>query len=218
VTSWLPPDREKPLQESSGKRPRTNRVSPFGAIEATPFRGKLLGNRGDLHAPDGTLGRTWLLERWISCALHSPTGYRVSFDTPGRYYPLFFSDEAVALAAGHRPCASCRRPAYDLFRDGWQNAFGTRRSAPEMDAILHHARIDGEGRQRTFSARLSQLPAKTFIALPGAPRVAHLWFDGYLHPWSHAGYGPAIAPTGDHLVDVLTPAPIIEMMRLGWSP
>ena len=27
---------------------------------------------------------------------------------PGRWTPLFFWDEAVAFAAGHRPCALCR--------------------------------------------------------------------------------------------------------------
>ena len=30
---------------------------------------------------------------------------------PGRYTELFFLDEATAYAAGHRPCAECRRAA-----------------------------------------------------------------------------------------------------------
>ena len=36
---------------------------------------------------------------------------------PGRWTALFFHDEAVALAAGHRPCALCRRAAYQRYRE-----------------------------------------------------------------------------------------------------
>ena len=31
---------------------------------------------------------------------------------PNRYTQLFFLDEAVGLAAGHRPCGECRRSAH----------------------------------------------------------------------------------------------------------
>ncbi|MBM7048362.1 hypothetical protein [Rhizobium lusitanum] len=71
-------------------------------------RGTLMGNRGDLHSADGSIGRTWKLKRWISRTLHSPIGYRVAFDTPGRYTPLFFADEVTALAAGHNRKAEAR--------------------------------------------------------------------------------------------------------------
>lgn len=154
-------------------------MTPFGTIEATPHRGTLMGNRGDLHAPDGTIGRPWLLTRWISCTLHSPTGHRVTFDTPGRYTPLFFADEVTALAAGHRPCGQCRRPEYDSFHDAWQDAFGTRLHAYEMDEVLHRARLDGAGRQRTFQARLSETPFLSSLSLarhasPCSGQTAHL--------------------------------------------
>ena len=39
---------------------------------------------------------------------------------PGRFTELFFLDEATALAAGHRPCASCRREDYDRFTALWR--------------------------------------------------------------------------------------------------
>lgn len=81
------------------KRPRQNRVTPFGTIEATHHKGTLMGNRGDLHAPDGTLGRPWRSSRWISCLLDTGDGWKAPMDKPGRNYPLFFLDEAVALAA-----------------------------------------------------------------------------------------------------------------------
>jgi hypothetical protein len=195
------------------QRPRRNRVTPFGDIEAVPARGTLMGNRGDLHNPDGSIGRTWKLRRWITCTLHSPTGNRVVFDTPGHYAPLFFADEVTALAAGHRPCAECRRPEYDRFRQGWQLAFGVRATAAEMDAVIHQARIDRRGRKVTYQARLPDLPAGVLVTTLDAPGAALLWRDGQLLPWSHAGYGESGNGT-DRTVTVLTPKPIVEILRV----
>ncbi len=36
---------------------------------------------------------------------------------PNSYTELFFLDEPTAYAAGHRPCAQCRRPVYKLFKE-----------------------------------------------------------------------------------------------------
>lgn len=116
----LPPD--APCG-SAVKRPRQNRVTPFGTIEATSYKGALMGNRGDLHAPDGTLGRQWRSRRWLSCALDG-NGWKAPMDTPGHYYPLFFHDEAVALAAGHRPCGACRPDALATFIAAWKAGHG----------------------------------------------------------------------------------------------
>lgn len=195
------------------ERPRRNRLTPFGDIEATPHRGNLMGNRGDLHAPDGTVCRTWMLRRWISCTLHSPTGRRVTFDTPGCYTPLFFADEVTALAAGHRPCASCRRPAYEAFRAGWQDAFGDKPSAIEMDDVLHQARIDAIGQKVTFITSLHDLPDGVFVAGERSPSTAYLVRAGSLHPWSHAGYGKPVHILVNRQVKVLTPAPIVAILK-----
>ncbi|TBC51040.1 hypothetical protein [Rhizobium ruizarguesonis] len=194
------------------ERPRRNRVTPFGEIEATPHRGQLMGNRGDLHAADGTINRTWKLKRWISCTLHSPAGHRVTFDTPGRYTPLFFADEVTALAAGHRPCAECRRPAYDWFRDGWQTAFGTRPSAGDIDDILHAARINERGCKITYIAPLRDLPNGAFVADARSPGTAFLVRAGRLWPWSHAGYGKPITIPSNRPLRVVTPAPIVGVL------
>lgn len=35
---------------------------------------------------------------------------------------LFFLDETTALAAGHRPCAYCRRSDFLYFAEGWRRA------------------------------------------------------------------------------------------------
>jgi hypothetical protein len=197
------------------ERPRHNRVTPFGNIEATSHRGTLMGNRGDLHDNEGTVCRTWMLRRWISCTLHTPTGRRVTFDTPGCYTPLFFADEATALAAGHRPCASCRRPAYEAFRAGWQDAFGEKPSAVEMDEILHPARINAAGHKVTFIALLRDLPDGLFVADERSPGTAFLLRGGGLHPWSHAGYDEPVHMPIDRPVKVLTPAPIIGILKTG---
>src|SRR4051812_43548063 len=74
-----------------------------------------MGNRGCLHDAKGRIRRPWQLERWIVCLLRFK-GRRRTVMTPGHYTELFFLDEATALAAGHRPCAECRRGRFDAFR------------------------------------------------------------------------------------------------------
>ena len=102
--------------------PLRNRVTPFGEIEVHPARGTLMGNRGILHGDDRTLGaRRWAHRAWIVCVL-SFRGRRRVVMTPGRYTELFFLDEAVALAAGHRACAECRNAAYRRYRELWREA------------------------------------------------------------------------------------------------
>ena len=98
--------------------PRQNRVTPFGEIVAVPERGTLMGNRGVIHADDGSHRREWQVRRWIACRLEFK-GRRRPVRQPRRWTELFFLDEATALAAGHRPCAECRRERYDEFRAAW---------------------------------------------------------------------------------------------------
>ncbi len=199
-------------------RPRRNRVNPFGEIEAAPHRGTLLGNRGDLHGSDGNVIRNWRLQRWISCTLHNPRGRRVAFDTPGTYTPLFFLDEFVSLAAGHRPCASCRPEAYQSFRAAWQARQSQQNqfiAATAIDAELHRWRIARQAnRQLGF---LSALPAGVFVALPARLNVARLWTGRAIHEWSYEGYGPPAAGPVDP-VRVLTPQPIVKVLLAGYRP
>src|SRR5688500_15168681 len=96
--------------------PLQNRVTPFGEIEAAPARGLFMGNRGILHDANQQLGRArWRHKSWVTCLL-SFKDRRREVMAPRRYTELFFCDEAVALAAGHRPCAECRREDYERFR------------------------------------------------------------------------------------------------------
>jgi hypothetical protein len=89
--------------------PLQNRVGPAGAIIVTPARGTLMSNRGGvLHDEHRRIVRQSAGKRWITCLLEFK-GRRRSVMSPRRYTELFFLDEAVALSAGHRPCAECRR-------------------------------------------------------------------------------------------------------------
>ena len=96
--------------------PRQNRVTPAGEILAIPLRGAWMGNRGILHDDAGRVVRNHASSLWITCALWF-NGWRAKQWEPHHYTVLFFHDEAVSLAAGHRPCALCRREAYDAYRN-----------------------------------------------------------------------------------------------------
>ena len=100
--------------------PLQNRVDPFGNIIRTPARGTMLGNRGGaLHNSDKEIVRAYKSRRWITCVLEFRGRHRVVM-SENRYTELFFLDEAVAFAAGHRPCAECRRARYEAFKDAWR--------------------------------------------------------------------------------------------------
>lgn len=197
--------------------PRANRVTPFGNIEASPARGSLMGNRGDLHDHEGRIAKAWRSKAWISCTLEprSP-GSPVIFDQRGHYTPLFFLDEAVALSAGHRPCALCRRPAYKAFRAALAEGLGEAEqtlSAGRIDQILHQPRLGRGARWHTESLR--DLPDGGFVLYGQAP---HLLWHGKLHPWSHAGYGAPIVFDPEIRADVLTPPPILAALKVGYRP
>jgi hypothetical protein len=123
---------------------------------------------------------------------------------------LFFLDEAVAMAAGHRPCAYCRRTNYIAFSDAW----GGRLKAPQMDAVLHAARaVHGARALQTHHADAATLPAGTFIK---TTEINLLTTEAAL-PYSPSGYGaPKSRPTGS--VIVLTAQPMIDVLRRGYAP
>ena len=129
--------------EAGVPMPRQNRVNPFGEIIATPERGTFMGNRGVLHDDEGRIRRKWQGKRWIVCVLEF-RGRKRKVMTPSRYTELFFLDEATALAAGHRPCAECRRERFKSFCCAWQPAHpqkgGSRPSASDIDTCLNAER------------------------------------------------------------------------------
>jgi hypothetical protein len=106
--------------------PARNRVTPLGEIVAIPLRGAFTGNRGILHR-GREIVRSHAGDLWITCALEFRGRWREQW-RPHHYTHLFFHDEAVSLAAGHRPCAECRRAAYEAYWSTWADGLGV--SAP----------------------------------------------------------------------------------------
>src|SRR5580704_7616183 len=134
--------RKSLMRERSG--PLQNRVTPFGDILVIEQRGLFIGNRGIIHDPatKTLLRRRWTTKAWLVCVLHYK-GRRRDVMSGRSWTELFFLDEAVALAAGHRPCFFCRRGDAEAFRAAWAKARGGGTpSAPEMEAILHAERLD----------------------------------------------------------------------------
>lgn len=190
-----------------------NRVTPFGEIVAIEQRGAWMGNRGSIHRGH-EIARAWNGRRWITCALEFK-GWRAPQWQPGRWTALFFLDESVALAAGHRPCALCRRPAYERFRDAWARAFGERVGADAMDLRLHADRVDGRG-QRRHQRPWSDVPAGAVVLVDDvAMRVAG---NDELLPWTPAGYRSRVARPQSGTAVVLTPAATVDVLRAGFVP
>jgi hypothetical protein len=195
--------------------PLQNRVDPFGNIFRTPARGTMMGNRGGaLHTSDREVVRCYKSRRWITCVLEFKGRYRKVM-SEGRYTELFFLDEATSFAAGHRPCAECRRERYNAFRDAWRrvNKQETAPFADEMDLELHPARIQ-KGNKVTYQAALGSLPDYVFVRIEGR---AHLIWRGALLLWTPEGYAKKRRPE-DSMVTVLTPKPIVGCFREGYEP
>ncbi len=197
--------------------PLQNRVMPTGEIVADPARGLMMGNRGCLHGQGRQLGASrWRSQLWICCVLDWK-GRRRDPMPAGRWTALFFLDEATALAAGHRPCAYCRRRDFLDFAESWRAAGRlTRRPlVDEMDPVLHRERVDRRRRQLTHQAPVGELPDGVMIRAGGR---TGLFLAGQLRPWSFHGYGP---PTGVPLPDVvgvLPPPSIVAAIAAGYRP
>jgi hypothetical protein len=191
--------------------PFQNRVDPYGALFRTPARGTLMGNRGGvMHDECQEIVRPYRSRRWIACRLEFK-GTRRTVMSPRLYTELFFLDEAVSFAAGHRPCAECRRERFNAFVNAWDRP----RRAPEIDAELHTARIDSRGRKVTFSAPIHSLPDGCFIDIDGA---SYMVWDDALFLWTPEGYRRKEPRPNSQTVTVLTPRPTVECFRRGYRP
>jgi hypothetical protein len=200
--------------------PYQNRVDPYGQFHAVETRGAWMGNRGILHNEAGEIVAQWRLKRWITCTLSFKDRKRKVF-TPHRYSELFFLDEVTAFAAGHRPCAECRRRSYNEFCVAWSTANpliarGKVLRADDIDRQLHLERACRGGKKQSYQANLATLPSGSFINRDG---VAHLIWKGRLHRWTFHGYeAPTSIPSSNEVVCVLTPASIVAAYSVGFVP
>jgi hypothetical protein len=199
-----------------GKVPLQNRVTPLGELVADPARGLVYGNRGCLHDASGRIRRRYNGKRWIACQLRFKNLHRQPLLQPGRFTELFFLDEATAFAAGHRPCALCRRDDYARLVEIWADVHPGRAGADAIDAQLHVERVaPGTRAQLHHDAPLDELPDGAFILHDGAP---HLVRSAQLLRWTAAGYIAADArPTGRQAV-LITPPSLCAVLRTGWRP
>lgn len=193
--------------------PARNRVSPCGNIIAVPGRGAWMGNRGRLHEGIGTrdIVRNHQSKAWLTCRLEFKGRYTRQW-APNHYTQLFFLDEAVAFAAGHRPCAECRRGDYHAFRQAWSEMHsGAMPYAKEMDNQLH--------RERTGTAQhllpWTSLPDGVFVDSDEGPAAV---VGDHLAVWDDASYGyrERLPRPSNGLADVLTPASTVEVLRAGY--
>ena len=199
--------------------PLQNRVDPWGRLHAVAARGEWMGNRGVLHDREKRIVAPWRLTRWITCVLSFRDRHREVF-APGRYSELFFLDEATSLAAGHRPCAECRRGRYVEFRAAWAAGRGlapARRppGADDVDRVLHEERWTRGGGKPAHDAVLSSLPEGVLVEHRARARL--LW-RGRLFAWSFEGYGPPEKVAANERVPVLTPRSIVGAIRAGFVP
>jgi len=197
-----------------------NRVTPYGEIVAHHARGHCMGNRGGCFH-DGARRlmprRRWVGTAWLICRLQFKERHREVM-SPGRYTELFFLDEATALAAGHRPCAECRRADFVRFAQLWAKAWGnaTRDKAAkgnaangngakgsvargcdgngrayvrEMDTRLHGERLASMAEPASRPiVEIGDVPAGAFVSVRDEPVL--IGHDRRLWRWSFTGYSP----------------------------
>jgi hypothetical protein len=196
--------------------PLQNRVTPLGEPVAHPARGLVYGNRGCLHDGEGRIRRSHATRRWIACRLKFRGWERGPMMQPGRFTELFFLDEATALAAGHRPCALCRRGDYDRLCALWRDLHPGQEGADAIDAQLHRERLAPGGRERRLhDLPVGGLPDGAFVLLDGAPRLV---LGAELVAWTPAGYGARRPRPANGTAAVITPPSLLALLRSGWEP
>lgn len=203
--------------------PRRNRVDPWGDLHAVTARGMFTGNRGCLVDDEGALVRHHLGSLWITCV----TAYRDwlhPLDQPRTWTPLFFLDDAVALAAGHRPCGLCRRDEYLDYQQAVTSATGSSKPvlAQELNRKLAAERLRrGRGLVRAkdrivWRTAIASLPSGSVIV--GEDSTAQLVTPRALQPFAPVGWGAPITRPKTSTATVLTPPTSVAALRNGYTP
>ena len=188
--------------------PLQNRVTPLGELIATPERGLVYANRGCLHDAGGRIRRSYNGKRWIACQLEFRGWQRQALLMPGRFTELFFLDEATALAAGHRPCALCRRADYEHLRAVWAEPDA---GADAIDERLHAERLDARTRgRRLHQVPFGELPDGAFVMRDDEPWLV---LGGRLLAWSPGGYSDRSPRPVRGTATVITPPSLVALLR-----
>jgi hypothetical protein len=193
--------------------PARNRVSPRGDIIAVAGRGAWMGNRGRLHEGSGArdIVRNYRSRAWITCRLEFRARYSQQW-APTHYTQLFFLDEAVAFAAGHRPCAECRRGDYTAYRQAWSQTHSDAITyAKDMDNRLHHERADTAEHRLPWNA----LPDGVFVVTDHVPAVV---VGDHLAIWDETAYAyrQRLPRPTEGSASVLTPPSTLAVLGAGY--
>jgi hypothetical protein len=198
-------------------------VDPWGDLHAVAPRGLLTGNRGCVVDDQEQVVRHHGSSLWITC-LTQFRDWRWPLARPRRWTPLFFLDEAVALAAGHRPCATCRRADYSAYQDAVTRAIG---SPVPLLAWQLNARLQKERHRRgrglvragdriAWSAPYAELPDGAVVVAPDGScqlvledRLLRFSFDGWVGSTPRPVVGKAT---------VLTPPTSVTALAHGYRP
>ena len=196
--------------------PLQNRVTPLSQLVATPQRGLVYGNRGSLHDAERKIRRSYNGKRWIARRLEFRGRRRQRLMQPGRYTELFFLDDATALAAGHRPCAECRREDYARFTALWRDLHPGQVGADAIDSQLHGERIvPGTRVQRHHEAAFDELPDGVFVVHQGEP---FLVLGRELLQWTPGGYHRGRRRPARGRAVLITPPSLLSVLRTDWQP
>jgi hypothetical protein len=211
------------MAATNGSDPRRNRVDPWGDLYAVAARGMFTGNRGCVVDDHERVVRHHGSSLWIICRTEF-RDWRWPLARPRRWTPLFFLDDAVALAAGHRPCSTCRREDYLSYRDAVTRSLDLAEPlrAWQLNERLNHERLSrGRGLSRAadrivWKAPFASVPAGTVIldeehqpCLVLGDQLLRFTFGG----WDVAAPRP---PMGT--ATILTPPTSVAALQHGYLP
>ena len=165
----------------------------------------MYGNRGCLHDAHGKIVRRFQVKRWIACRLEFKDRRRVAKLQPGRYTELFFLDEATAFAAGHRPCAECRRDDYNRF----MQIVGESRALPTSTSDCMP-----NGWRPTAPRGSAHCPTRRSCCGTVEPWLV---LGDELLRWSPAGYTERVARPSNGAATVVTPPSLLDVLRRGFT-
>jgi hypothetical protein len=148
---------------------------------------------------------------WLICRV-AFKGRKRALMSPGRYTELFFLDEAVALAAGHRPCGECRRAECRSYIE----AVNEDNDKPLEGSKDLDRRLNKSRRAPRMLTPVAGLPDGAFVTL-GDDDFRLVW-NGDLYRWTPEGYVDQLAmdAVGFGTAAVVTPSVSVAALRHGY--
>ena len=200
--------------------PVLNCLTPDGRIVASKNHGAWLGNRHptpDIAAAKG-IRRRGPDRAWLICKGEHPVR-RIRQRAPVPSAALYFLDEASAFAAGHRPCAECRRSSYNDYRNKWAWTHpGIAPYATQIVADLHRQRLpDAQGRRPLLEIPWPFVPAGAFVVL-ASDRTAVV-LDAFIAAYDDilGRYLPALERPNSGYAQALTPPSTLAVLQRGYA-